>query len=298
MNWRSLPSLNALRAFAAAAESRSYSEAGRMLNVSHAAVGQQVRALEERLGTALVERAGRGIALTQAGADLARALAGAFGEIAQAVERITGADATRPLQVSVTPTFAVSWLMPRMADFRLRHPEIELMINPTPAVVALAPGGVDVAIRYGTGRWPALEVEPLLETGVAVVAAPALIGDRRITDPARLLDVPWLQEAGTNEVSAWLARHGVVASRRVSITHLPGDMALEAARRGEGLAASATAFIAEDVAAGRLVTLFEERDPGSGYYIVTRPGVMRPPLRAFVAWLRQQRAPAPQLDAR
>lgn len=289
MNWRTLPSLNALRAFAAVAESRSYSEAGRMLNVSHAAIGQQVRALEQRLGLALVERSGRGLTLTAAGADLARTLAGAFGAIAEAVEAITGADAARPLQVSVTPTFAVSWLMPRIADFSLKHPEIELMINPTPTLVELGPGGVDVAIRYGSGDWPGLAVEPLLASGLAVVAAPSLIGDRRITDPAALLDLPWLQEAGTNEVSAWLAAHGVVSSRRVAITHLPGNMALEAARRGEGLTASSTVFIAEDVAAGRLVPLFEEGRVGEGYYIVTRTGVMRPPLKTFVAWLRRQR---------
>ncbi len=163
------------------------------------------------------------------------------------------------------------------------------MINPTPAMVDLTPGGVDIALRYGSGTWPGLAVEPLFTSGIAVVASRALVGDRRIEDVASLLDYPWLQEAGTSEISTWLTRHGVTLDRRVSITHLPGHLALEATRRGEGISAATIAFIAEDVAAGRLVVLFQDIQPGAGYHIVTRPGVMRAPLKAFVAWLRRQR---------
>lgn len=289
MDWQTLPPLNSLRAFAAVAEHRGFSQAGRALNVSHAAVSQQVRALERRLGAGLVLREGRGLALTPAGKRLARTLDTAFGEIARAIDALTGADAERPLQITCTPSFAASWLMPRIADFRQRHPEVELMINPTPAMIDPAPGGVDVALRYGSGDWPGLAVEPLFPTDIAVVASREMVGDRRIDDVSALLDFPWLQEAGTNEISTWLTRNGVTLGRRVSITHLPGHLALEATRRGEGISAAASAFIAEDVAAGRLVVLFQDIQPGAGYHIVTRPGVMRAPLKAFVAWLRRQR---------
>ncbi len=299
MNWLELPSLTALRAFAAIAETGGLSQAGRALNVSHAAVSQQMRALEERLGTTLVTREGRGMALTPAGAELARALTSAFGEIEAAVGALTGLDRTRPLQVSVTPTFATSWLMPRLGDFQHRHPEVELMINPTPVVVPLTPGGVDVAIRYGHGVWPGLSVEPLIETDVVVVAPPSLLRDRRRNDPALLADLPWMQETGTNEVSPWLKRHGIVGKGRPRLTHLPGNLVLDALRRGEpAVAAVSRMFVEEDIAAGRLVVLFEESDPGAGYHIVTRPGVAREPLRAFVSWLRRMRAQGPPVADR
>lgn len=292
MNWQSLPPLASLRAFAALAETGGFTQAGRALNVSHAAISQQVRALERELGAELVTRAGRGITLTTAGRDLARALATAFAQIEEAVGALTGLDATRPLQISCTPAFASAWLMPRIADFRAHHPDIDLMINPTAALVDLVPGGVDVALRYCSGDWPGLAVEPLLPSDIVVVAAPALVGDRRVEDPAALLDFPWLQESGTNEVSTWLTRHGVVPSRKVAVTHLPGHLAIEAVRRGDGINAAARVLIADDIASGRLVVLFADGAPGAGYHIVTRPGIQRPPLRAFVTWLRRHR-PAP-----
>lgn len=293
MDWRSLPSLAALRAFAAFGQAGSFQRAGEALNVSHAAIGQQVRALEERLGVALVSRTGRAMGLTQTGETLARDLDEAFRTIGRAVDEVSGADATRALQVTATPAFAVSWLMPRISAFRHEHPEVELMLNPSPKVVELAPGGIDVALRYGSGRWPGLEVQPLLPTSIVVVAARDLIGDRTLGDPKDMLDLPWLQEFGTNEVSEWLDQHGVTASRPTSIIHLPGNLVLEGLRAGEGVTAMARAFIERDIADSRLVVLFEDIRAGSGYHIVTRPGVMRPPLKAFVGWLRREAARDP-----
>lgn len=291
MNWQDLPSLTALRAFAALAETGGLTQAGRALGVSHAAVSQQLRILEDRLGTTLVAREGRTLALTPAGTALARVLASAFDEMGAAVSALTGLDRTRPLQISVTPTFAASWLMPRLPDFQHRNPQIDLMINPTASLVPLAPGGVDVAIRFGEGSWPGLDVEPLILTDIAVVASPSLLRGRRVDDPAMLLDLPWLQEVGTNEVSTWLTRHGIGADQKVRLTQLPGNLMLDALRRGDGVSATVPRiFVEEDIAAGRLSVLFEEHKPGVGYHIVTRPGVARPPLRAFLSWLRRHRA--------
>jgi len=291
MDWRTLPPLAALRAFAALAQEGSFARAGSVLNVSHAAVSQQVRALEDRLGTPLVQRQGRGSVLTPAGLQLAATLETAFLAIRRAVDEITGADAARPLQVSMTPSFAVSWLMPRISEFRHRHPEIELMLNPTPELVDLAPGGIDVAIRFGGGNWTGLQSELLLSTNFVMVAARSLIGSRTISDPHQILDLPWLQELGTNEMSNWLRQRGVLAPKTGNITHLPGPLLLEALRSGEGVTATSMTFVERDVAEGRLVVLFEDLRPDAGYYIVTRPGVMRPPLKAFVGWLRRH-APA------
>ena len=208
------------------------------------------------------------------------------------MDELTGADATRALQVSSTPAFAMSWLMPRLSEFRHEHPEVELMLNPTAQLVELKPGGIDVAIRYGTGAWSGLRADLLMPTTFVLVGAPSLIGERSITHPRDILDLPWLQEFGTSEMSAWLRDRGVDAPRKENVTHLPGHMVLEGLRNGDGVSLSTTALVERELASGRLKVLFEETRPGLGYYIVTRPGVMRPPLKSFVAWLRRHAIPA------
>jgi LysR family glycine cleavage system transcriptional activator len=287
MDWQILPPLTALRAFAALAETGGTAAAGARLNVSHAAVSQQVKQLEAHLGVALVDRTGRQLQLTAEGRDLADALNLGFGAIARAVETLTGADADRPLQISATPSFAAHWLMPCLSAFRQAHPQIDLMIDPTPRLVTLEPGGIDIALRYGTGDWPGLEAELLFRSPIVAVAAPQLVEGKRIDSPADLADLPWLQEFGTNEASDWLRRRGVVKERAAGLVQVPGNLLLDGLRNGQGVAVTVREWVRQDIAAGRLRLLFEE-EVDSGYHIVTRPGVLRPPAKAFVRWLRRQ----------
>lgn len=289
MRWADLPSLNSLRAFASVAEIGSYSQAGVDLNVSHAAVCQQVKALEARLGVTLVVREGRGIKLTDEGAALARQLAKGLAAIREGVETLTGADAARPIQVTMSPAFAVSWLMPRIMDFQHRHPELTLMLNPTAQVMELRPGGIDLAIRFGRGDWPGMKVTPLLLPDMVVVGARDLLGRRKVSNLGALARLPWLQELGTNEVAEWMTRHRIAPKRQLMVTHMPGSLIMEAVRRGDGLTYTARCFVQREIRSGQLVVLSSESNTG-GYYIVTRPGVLRPPVRAFVRWLKQQAA--------
>jgi LysR family glycine cleavage system transcriptional activator len=171
---------------------------------------------------ALVIREGRGIKLTNEGAALARHLARGLAAIHEGVEVLTGADMTRPVQVTMSPAFAVSWLMPRIMDFQRQHPGLTLMLNPTGTVIELVPGGIDMAIRFGDGDWPGMEVTPLLLPDMVVVGARDLIGGQEIADRAILTEMPWLQELGTNEVAEWMERHGVTPQRPLMITHMPG----------------------------------------------------------------------------
>ncbi|MBV7396289.1 LysR family transcriptional regulator [Mameliella sediminis] len=289
MNWSNLPPLSALRAFCAYAETRSVNAAGAALNVSHAAISQQMRALEAHMGVALLDRRGRKLELTAEGETLARCLIEGFGTIALTVEALTGADASRPLQISVTPTFAAAWLMPRLPGFREIHPDINLMIDPSARVQPMEPGGFDMALRYGDGQWPGLDSELLIRSPIVVVAAPDLVGDRPVTSPADLRDYHWLQELGTNEATEWFAQHGVDRDAGRGYTALPGNHMLEAARAGQGVAIVAGVFVEPDIQAGRLRKLFEDKLE-KGYHIVTRPGVPRPPLKAFLTWLRREAA--------
>lgn len=291
MDWRSLPSLNSLKAFVAVAETQSLSGAGRELNVTHAAVSQQIRSLEAFLGMQLVVREGRGVALTPEGAQLFDGVSSGFDTIRETLDDLLQDDIARPLNITMTPSFAISWLMPRINDFRLKHPDVELMLNPSAEVVEFRPGGIDLAIRFGAGNWPNLDAELFLPTNFAVVGANCLIGDRTIEKPEDLLDFPWLQEYGTNELAVWMERQGVVPTGKLNITHLPGYMVLEGLRRGDGISATAKTFIEPDIEAGNLTVLFEEGVyPGTGYHLVTRPGVKRPPLKAFLSWMRSMRA--------
>ena len=289
MDWSILPSLGSLRAFAAVSDAGSYTQAAADLNVSHAAVSQQVKALEERLGVPLVARDGRGIALTEEGKTLARDLATGFAAIRRGVETLTGADAERPVQVSMSPAFAVRWFMPRITEFQKQHPEITLMLNPTAEVVELKPGGIDLAIRYRDSRSSDAKVDPVLIADMVVVGTPALFGGRDITDPAMLVEMPWLQELGTNEVADWIARHGVTLDRPLMINHMPGNLIMDAVRRGDGITYTARPWVEEELRSGQLLELFPDRAFGT-YYIATRSGVLRPPVRTFVKWLKSQAA--------
>lgn len=294
MNWRGLPSLSSLRAFSVVSETKSFSAAGRELNVTHAAVSQQVRALEGHLGTQLVQREGRGVALTPDGQHLAAGLLEAFGLVAETVEDVLQGNRERPLNITLTPSFAVSWLMPRISDFKQQYPEIELMLNPTGEVVEFTPGGVDMAIRFGEGGWPGLDTELVLPTNYVVVGATSLVGDRMFTDPAQIQEYPWLQELGTNELAIWLERQGIVPKSKLNITHLPGYMVLDGLRRGDGISATAKVFVENDVRAGTMKVLFEDLRPAnSGYHLVTRPGEPRPPLKTFINWMKRKAAEAP-----
>lgn len=287
MDWLTLPPLAALRAFAAFAEAGNLTRAGAALNISHAAVSQQLRALERHMGVTLLDRSGRGLRLNPDGRQLADSLSLGFGTIAATVQELSGRDADRPLHVSVTPSFASYWLLPRLAGFSQAHPDVSLRIDPSPQLIDLAPGGIDLALRHGNGDWPGVQSTPLLPAPLIVVAAPDLVKGRRIDTPADLVGLPWIEELGTNEASAWLQTHGAApegAHRRIQ---LPGNLMLESARQGQGVLITVRLFVEPDLAAGRLVELFEMRAEAT-YHIVTRPDPLRPAARAFIAWLRRE----------
>ncbi len=287
MDWTEFPTLNSLRAFAAVAETLSFTRAAISLNVTHAAVSQQVKALEHRMGLTLIERKGRLISLTTEGRSLANDLTRGFTAIHDGVKALTRATAERAVQVTMPPAFAVSYLMPRIAEFQREHPEITLMLNPTVDIMELSPGGIDIAIRFCDGVIPGMEVIPLLISDMVVVGSRELVHEKEFSDPSALCELPWLQELGGDDTNEWMARQEIAPDKPMQITYMPGSLIMDAVRRGHGLTYTARSFVDKDIQAGLLVELFSETDFG-GYYIVTRPGVLRPPVLSFVNWLRSQ----------
>ncbi|WP_170774662.1 LysR family transcriptional regulator [Ruegeria lacuscaerulensis] len=287
MDWLSLPPLAALRAFSAFAERRNVVAAGAALNVSHAAISQQLRALEKHLGVALLDRTGKSMTLTPEGEELARALHLGFGAIGTAIADLTKARQGRPVHVSLTSSFAASWLMPRLPTFQAKYPDIHLALDPSPKLVSLTPGGVDVAIRYGAGDWPGVSAEMLQPSPMVIVAAPSLLDGKTDWTAKELSQLPWLEEFGTTEATTWLARQGVDHGPGAGRIALPGNLLLDGVRAGQGVTVTARHFVEGDISSGRIVELFQE--PGDfGYHIVLGDAPLRPAVKTFVAWLRRQ----------
>jgi LysR family glycine cleavage system transcriptional activator len=269
------------------AETGSYSKAGGQLNVTYAAVSQQVKSLETRLGVPLVIRVGRGITLTTEGAGLARDLDKGFATIRDGIETLTGADAARPVQITTSPAFASEWLMPRIPEFQHLHPEITLMLNPSVEVMELKPGGIDLAIRYRDRRTADKEGTPFLISDTVVIGTPSLLGERALGDPATLMAMPWLEELGTNNVADWFERRGVTLDRPLMVSQMPGNLIMQAVRRGDGITHTIRAFFQAEIRSGSVVELFSE--PAFGiFYMVTAPGVMRPAVKTFLNWLNSK----------
>lgn len=285
--WSSIPSLSALRAFETVARTGSFSAAGRDLNVTHAAIAQHVRALEEEFQTTFLEREGRGMALTPAGRLLADHLERGFGEIARGVEALRTYGATQPLTVTVTPSFAANWLIPRMSDFWQSYPEITVQLVPAIEVIDLKRDNIDLALRYGAGDWP--DVQSTLLTGgdFWVVCHPDLFP---VGLPKNLSDTShchWVLEPFMQERKRLLEDAGVTMDE-ANITLLrTNELVLSATHAGLGLSVHPKSLVERDVAAGRLLKIHALCQPPLGYYMVTRTGNQSPALTTFMQWLRK-----------
>ena len=288
IDWRTLPSLTALRAFAATAETRSFSQAARALNVTHAAVSQQVRALEDDLGRSLVQRDGRGVSLTTDGEQLHDALGEGFAAIQRGVEALRAGEVDRPVRVTLTASFAAQWLMPRLKGFWERHPDIGLSLHPDARVVDLHRERMDLGIRYGNGDWPGLDSTRLAAAGLVIAGAPSLLGGRETLSLEEMREMDWVLTRNWSEQDAYLQRLGLDPAQ-LSRTDVSGEeLAIAAARQGLGLVVESAALIEADVAHGRLRIMHESRDSLPAYFIVTLPGQQRAAARAFLKWLKSQ----------
>ena len=285
MNWRDTPSLAALRAFEVAARTGSYSAAAQELNVTHAAIAQHVRAVETHLDTVLMVRDGRGMTPTEAGAILASDLSAGFRQIVDGVKSITEDVDARPLTVSVTPSFAENWLMPRLTRFWAEHPGFSLSVSPSVNLIDLRKDGFDMAIRFGRGDWPGLTATHLVAANYTVVAAPALIKNRKVDALTDLYDLPWLFQTLDSEGRKWVEESGFdMACCQANIV-ATGSMLLSGVRAGGGVAVVAGALVEDDLATGRLVALMQHQRESFGYYIIHPPGVVSDRVKTLKSWL-------------
>ena len=297
MERRRLPPLNALRAFEAAARHLNYSRAADELAVTPGAVSQQIQNLEDYVGAALFKRTPKGLLLTDAAQTALPALREAFDRLAEAASLLTAAVDGRRLTVSVAPSFAAKWLVPRLGQFEAAHPQVDVWLSADMEVVDFALGEIDLAIRYGAGRYPGLEVVKLMSETVIPVASPEMLEASPILSPADLASQVLLHDGSPDaddscpDWSMWLAARGV---RGVDGTRGPrfnqSSLVIEAAAGGRGVALAKRALAQADLDAGRLVAPLQDATAVDFAYFVVHPKAKGrlPQVKAFVSWITAQ----------
>jgi LysR family glycine cleavage system transcriptional activator len=291
---RRLPPLNALRAFEAAARHLNFSRAADELSVTPGAVSQQIQNLEDYVGVALFKRTPKGLLLTDPAQIALPALREAFDRLAEAASMLTAAVDGRRLTVSVAPSFAAKWLVPRLGRFEALHPMVDVWISAGMELVDFNSGEIDIAIRYGSGRYPGLEVQRLMQETVMAVASPELLETQPLNELEDLKGQILLHDGSPDadescpDWTMWLAARGVKGvdgSRGPRFNQ--SSLVIEAAVGGRGVALAKRALAQADLDSGRLVAPFQIATAVDfAYYLVFPKAKGRlPQVKAFVNWL-------------
>jgi len=306
-----LPPLAALKALEAAARHGSFTRAADELNVTQSAVSHQIRHLEALWGLALFDREARPLALTKAGTALAPVARDFFARLSATLQSLRHEDDRGALRISMLESFALTWLVPRLSDFRERHPEIDVWISTKDELVDFATEDVDLGIRFGRGDYPGLHCSLLLREHVFPVCSLQLVKRLGLpASPADLAHFPLLlrhEEAQSPRWEDWLAVAGVPDLPLEQGTRFPNsNMALQAAIRGQGVALVRSAHVDGGVEGGGvegglkaagLVRLFDVRCPADvAYYLVCPEGAQkRPRIAAFCDWIQAEAARSQEL---
>jgi LysR family glycine cleavage system transcriptional activator len=290
-----LPPMQALRAFEAAARAQSLTKAAQALNLTHGAISHQIKALERDLGVRLMERAGRGIRLTDAGELFASRVRTAIAELSAAVTELVARANPRQLRVSVMPSFAARWLLPRIGRFLATHPDIDLDVRASATYIDFRRDDSDLAIRYGFGEWPELDVEHLMDDRFFPVCSPRLAAGHLPQRPADLSRYTLLRSEG-EFWKPWFDAAGVELPEPARGPMFnDSSHVMQAAVEGQGIALARSSLIGSDVRNGLLGRLFDIEVPATRKYYLVYPGrsANLPNLKLFRAWLLDEIAAEP-----
>lgn len=306
-NQRRPLSLDGLRAFEAVARRLSFSGAAEELHLTQSAISRQIKALETELGAALFSRGTRKVELTAAGLLLRQAVLPALDGIDRAVRQVRVAQGRRAVSVSTFASFATLWLLPRLAGFQQQHPDIDIRISATDQLVDMDDPDVDVALRYDAPAMVPASAEPLFGEVLTPAASPWLMAQAAngqlppLRNAADLAGHALLEEDDLHPSAAnlswrrWLTQHGQpsLGPRRwiyLNYTH----QQVQGALAGQGVALARMALVHDALARGELVEPFGAAgriDAPSSYWLIALPGArLRPELRAFIAWVRDEAA--------
>ncbi len=289
---RRIPPLNPLRVFEVVARTQNLTVAAQELHVTQSAVSRQIATLESYIGVELFRRERHGVALTRAGQSYADQILPAFDAIASATDRLVKSTSQGALRVRTYTTFAAKWLIPRLPEFKLRHPNIDVKITNAVPDVDFDRDRADMAIQFGAGRWPHSMADLLIPDEIEPVCSPRFLADAAPAkgDPASLLKGRLLvSHFRRSDWDDWLAAAGMtdLAADAERMTFGTSILTWQAALDGLGLAIGQTTLLMDDLRSGRLVRPFARplRRP-LGHYLV-RPEVQRDSrkLSAFREWI-------------
>jgi LysR family glycine cleavage system transcriptional activator len=289
---RSLPPLNALRSFDAAARHQSFTRAAVELCVTQGAVSHSVKALETELGLQLFKRERNGLVITEAGRDYLAVVRDVFERLELGTDRLLQRQRSGTITVSTSPDFAAKWLVSRLGRFAEAYPEIELKLAALMHRVDFAREDVDLAIRHGDGQWPELDAVNLSAEELFPVCSPSLMTNRGgLHEPEDVLRFPLLHLDDRYDWSRWLEAAGHSGE---GLLHGPilnhASMLIDAAIDGQGIALARTMLAASDLIAGRLVRPFQAAIPLRNTYWIVCPKATRalPKIAAFREFLLEE----------
>ncbi|MDQ8731914.1 LysR substrate-binding domain-containing protein [Bradyrhizobium sp. LHD-71] len=289
---RRLPPLSALRAFEAAARHGSFKRAASELAVTPTAISHQIRSLEEHTRLTLFERKVRKVVLSDAGVQLYPVLRDGFDAFEAMLDRLSQSRKRAQVTISATNAFTVKWLVPRMANFRKLHPDIDLQLQASDEAVDLDGRSVDIAIRYGQGSYPGLRSEPMFADEFAPLANPRL-GVRDPADLSRfsLIHFEWIRKRpGNPNWQNWFAKAGLPCPSDLGQLQFSDEShAIQAAVAGQGVALLSLALVADELAAGHLMQPFGPKLDGYTYHLVMKgDGSPSSSVSAAADWLRSE----------
>ena len=282
--------LNALRAFEAVAAHLSFTGAAHSLSVTTAAVSSHIKSLEEFLETPLFVRHSRSVRLTPQGARLLPGVQRGMSELTRAVDQLRQDRSSGLLNISLLGSFLQKWLLPRLSDFYQKSPDVDLRFSASRELVDFMQTDFHAAVRYGSGSWPQIQAEKMLDDWVFPVTNPTLLAQLGpISTLGDLNKYPLLHSASEPWID-WLRRVGGDTTR-VERGPILDDSAsvLAAAEQGHGLALARWSLVAGDLASGRLVrpTTQSVRQLNSYYFVAPAHNFEVPKVIRFRDWLRE-----------
>ncbi|MCW0983314.1 LysR family transcriptional regulator [Agrobacterium sp. BT-220-3] len=285
--------LNGLRAFEASARHLSFTRAAIELRVTQAAVSQQVKGLEKRLGVSLFQRLPRGLKITAEGEALLPTVTSSFDQMATTLDRIEAGQVRELLFLGVVGTFAVGWLLPRLKAFQKQHPFIDVRVSTNNNRVDMAAEGLDFAIRFGQGSWHGTDAFRLFEAPLSPLCTPKLA--ETLKSPADLVEATLLRSYRSDEWATWFATAGVapVAQVNAGIVFDTSLGMMEAALQGLGVALAPPSMFSRHLASGAIVQPFPITISLGSYWLTrlqSKPQTAA--MQAFSDWMFANIGPA------